>query len=119
MRKLFYLIFLLPFISSAQVVDTSNGCALQVVDDGNHIETIDGYKVHVGTEPGEYTQEYDVKKKITNTCEELGLVKGEYYLSATAYRGEQQSAFSDELRVVLFDASVPPSKVRIIIGISQ
>lgn len=65
-------------------------------------EAITGYKIHYGTESGNYTEVVDVGLPATTDGKVRGTVLGipenvPYYFSATAYNHDQESPYSDEV----------------------
>lgn len=90
MRNLILLMALMFFVPSAQAAD------ITLAWDPSSSEDVEGYKLYYGNESGSYGQPVDVGNVLTYTI--TGLAPGNtWYFAATAYRGENESGFSNEV----------------------
>ena len=70
-------------------------------EDGSDLEDLAGYKLHFGTQPGQYTQVVTVGSFTTAEIGDLGT--GTYYLTVTAYDiYGNESDFSNEINHTFF-----------------
>ena len=70
-------------------------------EDGSPLDDLAGYKLHFGTQPGQYTQVVTVGSYTTAEIDDLG--PGTYYLSVTAYDiYGNESDFSNEINHTFF-----------------
>jgi hypothetical protein len=70
-------------------------------EDGSPLDDLAGYKLHYGTQPGQYTQVVTVGSYTTAEIGDLGT--GTYYLTVTAYDiYGNESEFSNEINHTFF-----------------
>ena len=78
-----------------------NWAAPTTNEDGSPLEDLAGYKLHFGTQPGQYTQVVTIGSYTTAEINDLGA--GTYYLTVTAYDiYGNESEFSNEINYTFF-----------------
>jgi hypothetical protein len=71
-------------------------------DDGSTLTDLSGYKIHYGTESGNYTETVDVDNAGLSRFELSSLPQGQLYIAMTAVNASgAQSAFSPEVAVTV------------------
>ena len=97
-------------VASVGGIDTGGGgtnsiklswVAPTTYEDGSSLDDLAGYKLHYGTQPGQYTQVVTVDSYTMAEIDDLG--SGTYYLTVTAYDiYGNESDFSNEINHTFF-----------------
>ena len=98
---LFFFFLLSPCLASS-VLGAQVSLEWDPPSDTTHVE---GYRIHYGTESGNYTEQLEVPGASSSSATIAGLELGRrYYFAATSYNGTQESGYSQEVEHTTTDS---------------
>lgn len=114
MKRIVFIIMILLFATSAYAAQ------VRVTWNANTEPDLDGYRVHYGVIPGEYTEIIDVGNMTEATIEITPEYGRDYYFVVTAYdTSGNESGYSDMASCFIPDATPPEKPKNILVRIIE